>query len=194
MFDIKWIRENPEAFDAGLTMRNLEPLAADLLALDEKHRACVSEIQEAQTRRNAASKEIGKAMGAKDIDLAERLKKKVSDLKQAMQASEEAGKTLGAELKGKLAAIPNMPLDDVPVGVDEDDNVFKHASGQKPQFTFQPKEHYELGENLNQMDFDVAAKISGSRFVVLNNAIARLERALGQFMLDTHTTEHGYSE
>ena len=194
MFDIKWIRENPEAFDAGLTMRNLEPLAADLLALDEKHRACVSEIQEAQTRRNAASKEIGKAMGAKDIDLAERLKKEVSDLKQAMQASEEAGKTLGAELKGKLAAIPNMPLDDVPVGVDEDDNVFKHASGQKPQFTFQPKEHYELGENLNQMDFDVAAKISGSRFVVLNNAIARLERALGQFMLDTHTTEHGYSE
>ncbi|MBL4732989.1 MAG: serine--tRNA ligase [Rhizobiaceae bacterium] len=194
MFDIKWIRENPEAFDAGLTMRNLEPLAADLLALDEKHRACVSEIQEAQTRRNAASKEIGKAMGAKDLDLAERLKKEVSDLKQAMQASEEAGKTLGAELKGKLAAIPNMPLDDVPVGVDEDDNVFKHASGQKPQFTFQPKEHYELGENLNQMDFDVAAKISGSRFVVLNNAIARLERALGQFMLDTHTTEHGYSE
>ena len=194
MFDIKWIRENPEAFDAGLTMRNLEPLAADLLALDEKHRACVSEIQEAQTRRNAASKEIGKAMGAKDIDLAERLKKEVSDLKQAMQASEEAGKTLGAELKGKLAAIPNMPLGDVPVGVDEDDNVFKHASGQKPQFTFQPKEHYELGENLNQMDFDVAAKISGSRFVVLNNAIARLERALGQFMLDTHTTEHGYSE
>ena len=194
MFDIKWIRENPEAFDAGLTMRNLEPLAADLLALDEKHRACVSEIQEAQTRRNAASKEIGKAMGAKDLDLAERLKKEVSDLKQAMQASEEAGKTLGAELKGKLAAIPNMPLDDVPVGVDEDDNVFKHASGQKPQFTFQPKEHYELGENLNQMDFDVAAKISGSRFVVLNNSIARLERALGQFMLDTHTTEHGYSE
>ena len=194
MFDIKWIRENPDEFDAKLAMRKLEPMAPQLIALDEKHRACISEIQQSQTRRNAASKEIGKAMGAKNLELAEKLKAEVAAIKESMQASTDAELVLGKELRDTLAAIPNLPLDDVPIGADESDNVFKHASGQKPEFSFEPKEHYELGENLHQMDFDRASKLSGSRFVVLNNSIARLERALGQFMLDTHTSEHGYAE
>ncbi len=194
MFDIKWIRENPEAFDAGMAKRFLDPQAQNLIDLDEKRRTHLGKLQEAQTRRNKASKEIGKAMGARDQALADKLKSEVSEIKTFIQNGEEEERRLTGELNDALSVLPNIPLDEVPVGPDEEANVVKHLSGQKPQFTFEPKEHYEIGENLGQMNFDRAANLSGSRFVVLNNSLARLERALAQLMLDTHTAEHGYSE
>lgn len=194
MFDIKWIRENPDKFDEGLAKRNLPPEAERLIALDEKRRVHLTQLQDAQSRRNSASKEIGKAMGSGDSDLAEKLKLEVSQIKSFIQAGEDTERALTSELRDALSVIPNLPLAEVPKGVDEADNVLKHMSGQKPIFGFEPKEHFDLGESLNQMDFDRAAKLAGSRFVVLNSGLAKLERALAQFMLDTHTTEHGYQE
>ncbi|MCB1386130.1 MAG: serine--tRNA ligase [Nitratireductor sp.] len=194
MFDIKWIRDNSDAFDAGVRRRGLEPLSASLIALDEKRRAHVTKVQEAQQRRNAASKEIGAAFAQGDTGKAEKLKAEVAELKTFLSEAEETERQLTAELRAALEVIPNLPLDDVPHGQDEGGNVLYREHGTRPAFAFQPKEHFEIGVARTGMDFDTAAKLSGSRFVVLKGEIARLERALGQFMLDLHTSEHGYSE
>ncbi|KXF77771.1 serine--tRNA ligase [Paramesorhizobium deserti] len=194
MLDIKWIRENPEAFDDALAKRGMEPLSSGLIALDEKRRQHVGRVQEAQERRNAASKEIGKAMAEKDAATAEKLKAEVAELKTFLQEAEGEERRLDKELADALGVIPNVPLDDVPVGKDEADNVEARRVGNQRNFSFQPKEHFEIGEALGFMDFERAAKLSGSRFTVLKSQLARLERALGQFMLDLHTSEHGYME
>jgi seryl-tRNA synthetase len=195
MYDIKWIRENPDAFDRGLKRRGLEPLSKKLLALDEKRRAAITKFEQAQARRNAASKEIGDAKKAKDEGRANKLMAEVNELKVSLPALEEEQKTLGAELEKELAQIPNMPLDDVPEGADASGNVEHHVVGKKQHYSFKPKQHFELGEALGMMDFELAAKLSGARFVVLQKGLARMERALGQFMLDVHTgKEHGYTE
>jgi seryl-tRNA synthetase len=195
MYDIKWIRENPDAFDRGLKRRGLEPLSKKLLALDEKRRAAITKFEQAQARRNAASKEIGEAKKAKDEGRAYKLMAEVNELKVTLPALEEEQKTLGAELDKELAQIPNMPLDDVPDGADASGNVEHHVVGKKRDYSFKPKQHFELGEALGMMDFELAAKLSGARFVVLQKGLARMERALGQFMLDVHTgKDHGYTE
>ncbi|MFD1694419.1 serine--tRNA ligase [Roseibium aestuarii] len=194
MFDIKWIRENAEAFDAGLARRGYEASSARLIALDDARRSHITRLQEAQERRNAASKEIGKAMAEKDMARAEALKEEVAGIKSFIQEGEEKERELVAAVEAALAVIPNLPLEDVPVGKDEVDNVVLRVVGEKPVLDFAPKEHFELGEAQGGMDFAAAAKISGSRFVILKGQIARLERALGQFMIDLHTQEHGYTE
>ncbi|HMF26229.1 MAG TPA: serine--tRNA ligase [Pseudolabrys sp.] len=195
MYDIKWIREHPDAFNRGLKRRGLEPLSKKLLALDEKRRSAITRFEQAQARRNAASKEIGEAKKAKDEAKADKLMAEVAELKTALPAMEEEQKAHAAELDKELAQIPNMPLDDVPDGADASKNVERHAFGKKQDYSFKPKQHFELGEALGQMDFELAAKLSGARFVVLQKGLARLERALGQFMLDVHTgKDHGYTE
>ena len=194
MHDIKWVRENSDTFDDGLTRRGAEPMSAKLLALDDKRRAAIARAQAAQERRNAASKEIGAALKVGDAAKAEALKQEVADLKAALPRFEEEERQAIKELEDTLAWVPNIPLAEVPFGKDENDNPELRAVGTKPQFAFQPKEHFEIGEALGLMDFDTAAKLSGARFVVLKGALARLERALGQFMLDLHTGEHGYAE
>ncbi len=195
MYDIKWIREHPEAFDNGLKRRGLPPLSAKLIALDEKRRAAITKSEQAQARRNAASKDIGAAKAKKDEAAATKLMAEVNELKTTMPALDAEQAKLGAELDKELAQIPNLPLDDVPDGSDASKNVEHHQSGKKRDYAFKPKQHFELGEALGMMDFELAAKLSGARFVVLQKGLARLERALGQFMLDTHTSEkHGYTE
>ena len=200
MYDIRWIRENAAAFDRGLTRRGLAPLSSSLLELDDVRRSSIAKAQATQERRNTLSKEIGKAMGAKDVALADTLKAEVAALKEQQPALEAEEKAAKDALDEKLAAIPNAPFDDVPEGADEHGNVVLHVHGVKPEErgllkgVNDPKQHFELGEALGQMDFEKAAKLSGSRFVVLQSQIARLSRAIGQFMLDTHTEEHGYTE
>lgn len=194
MYDIKWIRENAEVFDRGRQRRGLEPLAETLLALDDKRRAAITKSQAAQERRNAASKEIGAAMKAGDASLAKALKIEVGDLKTALPEYEAEEREAIKELEEALAKEPNTPLKEVPDGRDENDNVELRRVGEPLHFSFEPKEHFDIGEALGLMDFETAAKISGARFVVLKGALARLERALSQFMLDLHTSEHGYAE
>ncbi len=192
MFDIRRIRESPEAFDAGLEKRGLEPQAAALLHLDERYRACQTELQTHQTRRNEASKAIGGAK-AKGED-ASGLIAEVGVLKERIRAGEKRGRELAVALSELLSSLPNLPAEDVPVGPDEAANVEVARWGEAPRFDFAPRQHFELGEALGLMDFEIAAKLSGSRFVVLKGALARLERALAAFMLDMHTTEFGYTE
>jgi seryl-tRNA synthetase len=196
MHDIRAIRENPEAFDEGLRRRGLSPRAEELVALDEKRRAAILALQTAQERRNAVSKQIGVAMARKDSVAADDYRAEVAGLKATMPELEAAEREAGAALEVELAAIPNPPLADTPDGKDENDNVELRQYGSLPTFPegFKPREHYEIGEALGLMDFDAAAKMSGARFVVLKGALARLERALEQFMLDLHTSEHGYVE
>ena len=195
MYDIKWIRENPDAFDRGLKRRGLQPLSQKLIALDEKRRAAITKFEQAQARRNAASKEIGDAKKLKDEARAGKLMAEVAELKTALPALEKEQSRFAVDLENELAQIPNMPLDDVPDGADASGNVEHHAFGRRRDYAFKPKQHFELGEALGQMDFELAAKLSGARFVVLQKGLARLERALGQFMLDLHTgREHGYTE
>lgn len=194
MLDIKWIRENPEALDAALAKRGAEAQSGQLIALDEARRSHVGALQALQERRNAASKEIGKAMAAKDQAAADSLKAEVAKLKDELQAGEAKERELDEALKHALSVLPNIPLEDVPVGRDESDNVEVRASGSKPDLGFETKEHFELGEALGMMDFERAAKMSGARFTILSGGLARLERALGQYMLDLHTGEHGYTE
>jgi len=196
MHDIRAIRDDPEAFDRGLARRSLEPRAAGLIALDDRRKTAIAELQRMQERRNAASKEIGQAMGRKDFAVADALKEEVAKLKSAMPDLEAEEKAAGMLLDNELAAIPNLPGDDAPDGKDENDNQEVRRVGAPPSFPagFTPKEHFEIGEALGLMDFESAAKLSGARFVVLKGALARLERALMQFMLDLHTQEHGYLE
>jgi seryl-tRNA synthetase len=194
MHDIKWVRDNPAAFDNALARRGLEGQAQALIALDEARRRAVQELQDAQSRRNAASKEIGQAMAQKDTARADALKAEVATLKGTIQAGEEAERRLSGELEAALAIIPNMPLPDVPDGKDEHDNVEVRRWGEPRAFDFTPKQHFDIGEAMGLMDFEIAAKLSGARFVVLRRELAQLERALAQFMLDLHTREHGYTE
>lgn len=198
MLDIRWIRENPQALAQALEKRGQSGEAArsvveDLIARDEARRAHLVALQEKQERRNAASKEIGNAMRAGDSARAEELKAEVAGIKEFIQSGEATEREFDKALGDALAVIPNLPLDDVPVGKDEADNVEVRRVGE-PKRTNSSKEHFELGEALGQMDFERAAKLSGSRFTVLSGQLARLERALGQFMLDLHATEHGYTE
>jgi seryl-tRNA synthetase len=194
MHDIRLIRDNPQAFDAGLGSRGLEPLAVSLLALDDARREAVSALQALQERRNAASKEIGQAMGRKDMAAADALKAEVAAIKDRMTAAETAQREADAKLKAALETIPNIPAPDTPVGADEHGNVEYRRHGAKPTANHLNQQHFEIGEAMGLMDFEAAARMSGSRFTVLKGGLARLERALGQFMIDLHTTEHGYQE
>lgn len=194
MHDLRWIRDNPAAFDEGRRRRGLDPLAAAIVALDERRRAAIAASQQSQERRNAASKEIGAAMKAGDAARAETLKAEVASLKLALPTLEAEEKGAVAALEAALAEIPNQPLDDVPEGRDEADNVELRAWGEKPRMNFAPKEHWALGEALGLMDFEAATRMSGARFVVLKGGLARLERALAQLMLDLHVDAHGYTE
>jgi seryl-tRNA synthetase len=192
MFDLKAIRETPAYFDKGWARRGLAPMSPVILALDEKHRAVLTELQESQARRNEASKAIGAAK-SRGEDAAGAIAE-VSRLKTRMGELEEEVRRLGEELQGLLAQLPNIPAGEVPDGADEKGNVELRRVGALPSFTFTPKQHFDLGEALGQMDFEAAARLSGARFVVLSGALARLERALGAFMLDLHTGEFGYRE
>jgi seryl-tRNA synthetase len=194
MHDIRWIREHADEFDRSLGRRGLAPAASSLLALDEQRRAAIAELEAAQARRNAASREIGLAKAQKDEVRAQALMTEVAGLKRAIQVGEEAEKRAIAELDAALAQVPNLALDDVPDGTGADDNVEHHRFGARRNYPFNPRQHFDLGEALGHMDFDIAAKLSGARFVVLRGPLARLERALGAFMLDMHTNEHGYTE
>lgn len=194
MHDIRWIRENPEAFDKALKRRGLEPLSKPLIALNEKRRTAIVAAEQGLARRNAASKEIGEAKKTKDEARANALMAEVGELKTRLPELETAAKQFEDELKKELSGIPNLPLDEVPDGADEHGNVEHHHFGAKRTYAFKPKEHVELGEGLGFMDFEAAAKLSGARFVVTKKSLARLERAIGQFMLDLHTGEHGYTE
>ena len=194
MYDIRWIRDNKAQFDQGLLNRNASPLGDHVLAIDDRRRAAIMRAQEAQEKRNALSKEIGQAMAAKDQPRAESLKAEVAALKEVLASAEVEEKAVVAELEEALQAIPNTPLEEVPVGADEHGNVLLHSHGTPRSFDFEPKQHFEIGEALGLMDFEAATRMSGSRFVVTKGALARLERAIGQFMLDLHTTENGYME
>jgi seryl-tRNA synthetase len=201
MFDIKWIRDNPTAFDAGLKARGLAPLSGELIKLDEARRNNLKTLQDAQARRNAASKEIGKAKAAKDNATADKLMAEVAALKDMLAKGEEQERADEAALQKALEVIPNLPLDEVPRGKDEHDNKEVPRTGVPPlpKFAFQPKQHFELGEALGMMDFETAAKVSGARFVFLKGPLARLERAIAQFMLNLHTSDAngqlgGYTE
>ena len=199
MLDIKWIRENPQSLVAALKKRpsyasTAEATVGEIIAKDEARRSHVSSLQLKQERRNAASKEIGNAMRSGDAALAERLKAEVTEIKGFLQTAEGEERALDKALDDALAVLPNIPLEGVPEGKDEHDNVEVRKVGTirpRPNWV---KEHFELGEATGLMDFERAAKISGARFTVLKGQLARLERALGQFMLDTHTGEHGYTE
>jgi seryl-tRNA synthetase len=193
MHDIKAIRDNPEAFDAGLKRRGLPPMAAEILALDQERRRLVQEAEELQALRNSLSREIGKLKAAGDESAANAAAAEVSRLKTAMPAAEAAEREAAAAIETKLAGIPNLPAADVPDGADETANLEIRRHGTLPRLNA-PKEHYDLGEALGLMDFAAAAKMSGARFVVLKGALARLERALAAFMLDIHTSEFGYTE
>ncbi|KOF22525.1 serine--tRNA ligase [Ensifer adhaerens] len=194
MLDIKWIRDNADVLDAALAKRGAEPSSASLIAIDERRRAILQSLQDMQSRRNTASKDIGAAMAQKNNELAEKLKAEVAELKNSMPALEEESRQVEVELNDALSRLPNIPLEDVPVGSDEAGNVVTRVIGAKPTWNHQPREHFEIGEALGLMDFEGAARIAGSRFTILKGQLARLERALGQFMLDLHTQEHGYTE
>jgi seryl-tRNA synthetase len=196
MHDIKSIRDNPDAFDAALARRGLAPVSAWLLAMDERRRSAILALEQAQARRNAASKEIGEAKKAKDEARSAKLMAEVADLKVTLPELEQTAKRADEDLARELAAIPNLPLPapEVPDGSDEHGNVRRHVFGKAHDYGFATKPHDELGEALGLMDFETAAKLSGARFVVLKKQLARLERAIGQFMLDVHTNEHGYTE
>ncbi|WP_284176860.1 serine--tRNA ligase [Rhabdaerophilum sp. SD176] len=199
MHDIRAIRANPEPLKQALLRRQQPPaevdsLLASLLALDEQYRTALTEKETLLARRNAASKEIGQAMAQKDMARAEALKAEVAAGKDRLAQLEGEAGTLEGQLRDMLSALPNIPLDEVPQGADEHGNVEHRRHLAVPNLAFAAKEHFDLGEALGMMDFETAAKLSGSRFVVLQKGLARLERALGQFMLDLHTGEHGYTE
>jgi seryl-tRNA synthetase len=193
MHDLRAIRENPEAFDASLKRRGLAPQSAEIVALDADRRGAATRAQEALARRNEASKAIGAAMGKGDIATAEALKAEVGELKQQLPAMEEEERALGEQLDALLAAIPNLPDDEVPEGADETSNVEVARWSDQRNFAFQPKEHADLGPPLG-LDFETAVSMSGARFAFLRGQMARLERALGQFMLDLQTGTNGYTE
>src|SRR5262245_45172138 len=190
MHDIKWIRDNPEAFDRALMRRSpdFRGTAQRLIELDEHRRAAIQKAEAALARRNAASREIGAAKKSNEEETAQKLLAEVARLKDELPKLEAASKNASEALDRSLAEIPNLPLDEVPDGQDETANVEHHHFGAKRNYGFKPEQHFDLGEGLGQMDFESAAKLSGARFVVLKKSLARMERALGQFMLDLHAT------
>ncbi|WP_419901485.1 serine--tRNA ligase [Kiloniella sp.] len=192
MYDLKLIRETPELLDEGLKRRNLEPMSAHILELDKQHRSVQAELQDMQARRNEASKQIG--MAKRNGEDASDLMAEVAGIKSGMAEKEAADNDYANQIKDILSGMPNRPKDDVPVGEDEDDNILARLVGDKPELSFEAKQHFELGEELDEMDFELAAKLSGSRFVLLRGGVARLYRALSQFMIDLHIDEHGYTE
>ncbi|NPD18109.1 serine--tRNA ligase [Alterinioella nitratireducens] len=194
MHDIRAIRENPDAFDAAMKMRGLAPQSPAILALDEARRAAISAAETAQAERNAASKDVGRAKASGDEAGFERLRALVAEKKDEIARMEEEAKAKDAALRDMLAALPNRPYDDTPIGQDESDNVEIHRWGSPRDFAFDPKEHYEIPAVQDGMDFETAAKLSGSRFVLMSGGVARIHRALAQFMLDLHTVEHGLTE
>ncbi len=206
MLDINWIRANAAAVDTALAHRKNVPFSAsELIALDDARKAVTTRLEEAQAARNAFSKQIGQAKAQKDEARASELLAQVAHLKDVIQQGEDERRAADEKLRQALLIMPNLPKDDVPAGADEADNVEYYGPNgnaataaksrpAKPSFSFKPKEHFETGEALGMMDFEAAAKISGARFTVLKSGLARMERALGQFMIDLHTTEHGYTE
>ncbi|MFC7052975.1 serine--tRNA ligase [Hansschlegelia quercus] len=193
MHDIRLIRDDPDSFDRGLARRAITPQSARLIAIDERRREIIGRLQTMQERRNAASKEVGQAKAAKDEARAAALIEEVGRLKQDAPAAEAELAAIEQELTATLAEIPNIPLAEVPDGPDETANVELHRVG-SPREIHDPKAHYELGEALGLIDFEAASRMSGARFAVLKGQVARLERALASFMLDLHTSEHGYTE
>ena len=193
MHDLKSIRENPQSFDAALARRGASPVAAQIVELDGRRRAVLTQVQDGLARRNEASKAIGAAMGKGDTATADTLKAEVATLKETLPALEDQERSLGAELDAILAAIPNLPLDDVPQGADETENVEIARWGEPRTFDFAPKDHADLGPPLG-LDFETGVKISGARFTFMRGQMARLNRALGQFMLDHQTGVNGYAE
>ncbi len=194
MHDIRAIRENPQAFDAALARRGEPPVAAQLLALDERRRAAITAAEEAQAAQNRAAKAIGAAKAKGDEAEFQRLRAEVAAKKDEVQKLQAEAKALDAELHEKLLWIPNLPAEDVPDGADENDNVEIHRWGEPREFDFAPVEHFDIAGVQGGMDFETAAKLSGSRFVLLSGAVARIHRALAQFMLDTHIQENGLTE
>lgn len=194
MHDIRAIRENPAEFDARLARRGLSGMSSEILALDEARRARILAAETAQAAQNAASKEVGAAKARGDTAEFERLRALVADKKAEIARLTDEAAEEDAKLRDMLLRIPNLPLDDVPTGKDENDNVEIRRWGQPGTFTFQPREHYQIPGVMKGMDFETAAKLSGARFVVLKGGVARIHRALAQFMLDLHTTEHGLTE
>ena len=192
MHDIRWIRESPEAFDGGLARRGLEPASTRILALDEERRKALALAQETQTKRNKLAKEIGVAK-SKGEDASELIHSASVD--KSLQATfEQTARELQENLENELSGLPNIPGPDVPEGPDESANVTLREVGAAPSFDFEPKQHFELGEALGLLDFETAAKLSGARFAVLRGPLARLHRAIANFMIDLHTQEHGYTE
>ncbi len=194
MHDIRAIRDNPAGFDAALSRRGLSPMSADVLEIDAARRARITEAETARAEQNAAAKEVGAAKARGDEAEFERLRALVAERKADVARLEEAARAEDARLRDLLLGIPNLPLADVPEGADEDDNVEIRRWGTPPDFDFAPKEHFDIPGVARDMDFEAAAKLSGSRFVVLSGAVARLQRALAQFMIDLHTREHGLTE
>ncbi len=194
MHDIKAIRENPAAFDAGLARRGLPAQSPALLAIDAQRRDLLTKLQDAQNRRNALSKDVGEAMKKGDKARAEEIKAEVAKLKDFIASGEEQERQIDEQLTAALASIPNIPLADVPDGTDEHGNVEVRRWGARPGFNYEPQQHFDLGEKLGQMDFESAARMAGARFVFMRGGLARMERALGQFMLDRHTGNNGYTE
>ena len=193
MHDLKLIRENPAAFDAALARRGAEPVAGLIVDLDERRRAVLTELQDGQARRNEASKAIGAAKGKGDTATAEALKAEVGALKDRLPALEEQERALGEELHNLLAVLPNLPFDDVPDGADENDNVELSKWGEKPHFDFAPREHSDIGPALG-LDFETGVAMAGARFSFMRGQIARLNRAIGQFLVDHQTQVNGYTE
>jgi seryl-tRNA synthetase len=194
MHDIKWIRENASAFDRGLQRRGLPPQAQQLTSMNGHLQAINRVLESWRSRRKIASDKIYQAKAKGDLAVEQEVRAEVAECKNSIATLELEQKELGEEIKKALSEIPNLPLDDVPDGVDEHSNVQHHVFGAVRNYAFTPKPHDDLGNNLGLMDFEVAAKLSGARFVVLKKGLARLERAIGQFMLDLHTNEHGYTE
>ena len=194
MHDIKAIRDNPEAFDRGLARRGLPAMAAGLLKIDAERRDHVQKLQDAQARRNAASKDIGEAMKSGDKARAEALKGEMGAIKDFIGSGETVERDINQRLESALAAIPNIPLDEVPDGTDEHGNIEVRRWGTPPSFAYEARQHFDIGEWLGLMDFETAAKIAGARFVVMKGQLARMERALAQFMLDQQTGANGYTE
>ena len=194
MHDIRAIRENPAAFDAALARRGNTAVSLDILSLDTDRRACIQATEAAQAEQNKASKLVGAAKAKGDEAEFDRLRALVSEKKVEMASLGEEAKAKDEALADMLMGIPNLPFDDTPDGADENDNVEVHRWGTPREFNFTPKEHFELAATAEGLDFETAGKISGSRFVIMSGAIARMHRALAQFMLDTHITENGLTE
>ncbi|QOL79710.1 serine--tRNA ligase [Pseudooceanicola spongiae] len=194
MHDIRTIRDNPAAFDAALSRRNASPMSSQILALDDARRARIHAAETAQAEQNKASKDVGRAKASGDEPEFERLRALVAETKASIAAMQAEAKDLDAELTDLLMGIPNLPFEDTPDGKDESDNVEVRRHGDIPSFAFAPKEHYQLAGVVPGMDFEMGAKLSGARFVVLSGPVARIHRALAQFMLDTHVDENGLRE